>query len=68
MLDALLLKCTSLAHFQQIIGVVDQVANLLKTGFNGPLEQEVIDIITTLLTQQSTTVANTSNTQSQVGK
>jgi hypothetical protein len=56
MLDALLLKCTSLAHFQSVLAVVDQVATLLKTSFNGPLEQEVIDIITNLLAAQATTL------------
>jgi hypothetical protein len=55
MLDLLLAKCTSLAHFHSVVGLVDQVSNLLKTSFNGPLEKELIDIITTLLTQHATT-------------
>lgn len=49
MLDSLLTKCTSLAHFSSIINIIDQVANVLKTSFNGTLEQETISLITTLI-------------------
>lgn len=49
MLDSLFGKCTSLTHFQSIVGLVDQVANVLKTSFGGPLEQETLDLIMSLI-------------------
>ena len=62
MLDILLEKCTSLAHFQTVLAMIDQAADFLKTGFNGPLEQEVVDVITQLLAKQATTQKSPSTT------
>lgn len=49
MLDSLFSKCTSLAHFQSVVGLIDQVGNVFKTAFGGPIEQETLDIITALI-------------------
>lgn len=55
MLDLLLSKCTSLAHFQQVVGWLDQLATLLKGSFNGPLEEELLHLITQFISKQATT-------------
>lgn len=49
MLDSLFAKCTSLAHFNQLIGVIDQVGNIIKNSFGGSVEKETLDIIISLL-------------------
>lgn len=60
MLDQLLSKCTSLAHFSSVIGFVDQVANVLKGSFGGPLESEISGIVCTLIEQHLKTPISTS--------
>lgn len=57
MLESLFSKCTSLTHFHSLIGVIDQVGTILKNSFGGPLEQETLDIIISLLEKSAKTAS-----------
>ncbi len=61
MLDLLLSKCASLAHFSGIVAGIESFASALKNSFAGPLEHEVAEAISVLLSNSLKTASPPAN-------